>query len=308
MNDLNELQLILEHRKQQWIQHCLFVLDKILLPICNEGHKKKHTSYSRALILIENRIDKQWLFTILNSWLMCPPGTKVILITDKQNLGSAESTLKQYAPTIEAQFYCVEEITPGTNLKSPVSFNEMMKNPNFWKSLPFEQNLIVQTDALLAKPLNTYFFQFSYIGAPFLPRQQTEYFEKRDQKGNIREFFKIETPIHPSPHPEIFPHLNGNGGLSIRHRSIMEKVSQIWGCESPITEAEDVFFSRHTPKLVTPPPLEVAQIFATETTYNSVAVGSHACWKYLNSCDIAEHLIQHLRNASAMANALRQQN
>ena len=79
-----------------------------------------------------------------------------------------------------------------------------------------------------------------------------------------------------------------------------------WGDNSPETEAEDVFFSRYVPKLTPLPPLEIAQAFATETTYNPMAVGSHSSWKYLNSSDLAEHFSQHLRHASSMANALRQ--
>ena len=35
-NDINELKLILEHRENQWLQHCKFVLEKILLPLCRE--------------------------------------------------------------------------------------------------------------------------------------------------------------------------------------------------------------------------------------------------------------------------------
>ncbi|TCD58133.1 hypothetical protein CWE16_02205 [Synechococcus sp. BS55D] len=80
-----------------------------------------------------------------------------------------------------------------------------------------------------------------------------------------------------------------------------------WGHSSPETEAEDVFFSRHISKIKPLPPLEIAQAFATETTYNSMAVGSHACWKFLSSSDLADHFCQHLRHASSMANALRQQ-
>ena len=307
MNDLNEFKLILEHREQQWYQHCLFVLNRILLPLCKEGYHKTCSPYTRALILIENRINQQWLFTVLNSWLMCPPGTEIFLITDQQNLNQAKAWLEEDAPLIGAKITCVEELSPETSLNDYGSFNRMMKDPNFWRKLPHEQNLIIQTDALLAKPLDPFFFQFCYLGAPFLPRQHTEYFEKRSSSGKIRQFFKIETPIHASPHPDTYPHLHGNGGLSIRHRSIMTEASQTFGHESPDTEAEDVFFSRHIPQLAPLPPLEIAQAFATETTYNPMAVGSHACWKFLSSSDLADHFIQHLRNASSMANALRQQ-
>ena len=70
---------------------------------------------------------------------------------------------------------------------------------------------------------------------------------------------------------------------------------------------EDVFFSRHVARIASMPPLEIAQAFAaSETTYNPQAIGSHACWKFLSSADLANHLDQHLSIAWAMAEARRQ--
>ena len=45
---------------------------------------------------------------------------------------------------------------------------------------------------------------------------------------------------------------------------------------------------------------------AMETTYNPAAIGSHACWKFLSSADLADHLSQHPRAAWSMAQARRQ--
>ena len=306
MNDIDELKLILDHREQQWIQHCNFVLERILLPICNEGLVSSRKHNNRATILIENRINDQWLFTVLNTWLMCPKDIEIVLITDQANLAKARAYLHNHAPNLRASFLCVEDLSQGANISDYGNFNRMMKSPIFWKALFHEELLLIQTDALLSKPLNPFFFNFCYVGAPFIPRQHTEYFDKRNIDGQIKQFFKIETPIHGSPHPDIYPHLHGNGGLSIRNRTVMARTCQEWGKNSPETEAEDVFFSRHVPKLMPLPPLEIAQAFATETTYNPLAVGSHACWKFLHSRDLADHLSQHLKNASSMANALRQ--
>ena len=306
MNDIDELKLILEHRELQWTQHCNFVLEKILLPICQEGLAFSQTSNERAFVLIENRINRQWLFTVLNTWLMCPQGTELLLITDQANISKAQTYLHQHAPDLSASFFCVEDLSAGTRLSDYSSFNRMMKSATFWDALDHEELLFVQTDALLAKPLDPFFFQYCYLGAPFLPRQHTEYFEKRRSDGRINQFFKIETPIHGSPHPDTYPHLHGNGGLSIRHRDVMAQTCKNWGSNSPETEAEDVFFSRYVPQIMALAPLEIAQAFATETTYNPMAVGSHACWKFLHSRDLADHLSHHLRNASSMANALRQ--
>ena len=306
MNDIDELTLILEHREHQWLQHCSFVLEKVLLPICRENLVISKIPSTRAMVLIENRINHQWLFTVLNTWLMCPQGTELLLITDQCNLAKARTYLRQYAPDLEARFLCAEDLLTGTRLSDYSSFNRMMKSATFWDALDHEELLFVQTDALLAKPLDPFFFQYCYLGAPFLPRQHTEYFEKRRSDGRIKQFFKIETPIHCYPHPDTYPHLHGNGGLSIRHRDVMAQTCKNWGSNSPETEAEDVFFSRYVPQVMALAPLEIAQAFATETTYNPMAVGSHACWKFLHSRDLADHLSQHLRSASSMANALRQ--
>ena len=56
-------------------------------------------------------------------------------------------------------------------------------------------------------------------------------------------------------------------------------------------------------RITSVPPLEIAQAFASETTYNPQAIGSHASWKFLSSADLADHLDQHLRAAWAMAEA-----
>ena len=49
------------------------------------------------------------------------------------------------------------------------------------------------------------------------------------------------------------------------------------------------------------------QAFATETTYNPNAIGSHACWKFLGGPDLAHHFENHLRESWAMSKALRDQ-
>ena len=38
---------------------------------------------NRAVVLIDNRINEQWLFTVLNTWLMCPTDSEFVLIADQ---------------------------------------------------------------------------------------------------------------------------------------------------------------------------------------------------------------------------------
>ena len=300
------LDLLREQRKQHWLMHCHFVLERLLLPLCREGHVRTKLPCKRALVLIDNRIDKQWLFAVLNTWLMCPKDSEFVLIADAKSVTPAKKLLQQHAPELKTSIFDVADLVPGTRLTEPSSFNALLKKPKFWQQMPYEALLIIQTDALLSRPLDPFFFQFPYLGAPFLPRQHSEYFERRRSDGRISGFFKIDTPIHGSPNPEIYPHLHGNGGLSIRKRNVMFEICERWGSSSPEEELEDVFFSRHVAQIATVPPLEIAQAFATETTYNRTAIGSHSCWKFLTSADLADHLDQHLRAAWAMAQTSRQ--
>ena len=145
---------------------------------------------------------------------MCPKDSEFVLITDKSSVAQAKDILNGFAPGLKAIIFDVDQIMPGADLTVRTSFNGMLKQPEFWRQMPHEQLLIIQTDALLAKPLNPFFFNFSYLGAPFLPRQHSEYFTKRTIEGHISRFFKTDSPIHGSPDPDVYPHLHGNGGLS----------------------------------------------------------------------------------------------
>lgn len=308
MHDLLPLDLLLEHRKEHWLTHCRLVLERLLIPLCLEGCVKTTAPSERAVVLIDNRIDEQWLFTVLNTWLMTPTDSAFVLIADAKSVTHAEELLHCHAPGLKASIFDAAQLIPGIEMTEPASLNTMLKQPEFWRQMPHESLLIIQTDALLSRPLDPFFFQFPYLGAPFLPRQHSEYFETRGADGRINSFFKTDTPIHGSPDPDVYPHLYGNGGLSIRDRDVMLAICERYGSSSPAKEMEDVFFSRHVTRIASVPPLEIAQAFATETTYNPQAIGSHACWKFLSSNELADHLDQHLRAAWAMAQAKRQLN
>ena len=303
MDGLQPLDLLLEQRKQHWLMHCRFVLERLLMPLGNGRHIKTNEPCQRAVVLIDNRIDEQWLFTVLNTWLMCTPDSEFVLISDADSVTQAEDLLKCHAPGLKACVLDIAQLVPGVQMADTAGINTMLKQPEFWRQMPQKPLLIIQTDALLSRPLDPFFFQFPYLGAPFLPRQRTEYFERRRNDGRISSFFKTDTPIHGSPDRDVYPHLHGNGGLSIRHRNVMLAICERWGSSSPVEELEDVFFSRHLARITSVPPLEIAQAFASETTYNPQAIGSHACWKFFSSADLAEHLDQHLRAAWGMAEA-----
>ena len=86
MHNLQPLDLLLEQRRQHWLMHCRFVLERLLIPLCLEEHVKTTAPCQRAVVLIDNRIDEQWLFTVLNTWLMCPTDSAFVLIADTNSV------------------------------------------------------------------------------------------------------------------------------------------------------------------------------------------------------------------------------
>jgi len=303
MAEADALPQLLQYRERRWLDHCADVLEHLLLPLAQRGHNQPQLDAVRGAVLIENRIDQQWLFTVLNTALMCPPGTQLCLITDRAVRSKAQSMLREIALPVEPWWGVAEELVPGTALNDPARFNHMLKQPQLWEALPHEKVLLIQTDALLAQPLPAFFFSYSYLGAPFLPAQQSEMFEQRSQQGQLVGFFKVDTAIHGKPNPDVYPHLHGNGGLSIRHCSMMRAICERHGSHSTSEEMEDVFFSRHISRLCETAPLEIAQAFASESRYQPTAIGSHAGWKYWSSIELADHLDRHWRNVWSLSEA-----
>ena len=306
MAEADALPQLLRYRERRWLSHCADVLQNLLLPIAQQWRHQPLAFPRFGAVLIDNRHDQQWLFTVLNTSVMCPPGTQLCLITDAQALAGAKELLNGLEFPITPWWGLAEELVPGTRLHEPSSFNHMMKQARFWAALPHEQLLFCQTDSLLMQPVPAFFFDYMYLGAPFLPKQHSEIFEHRHPLGQRLGFFKVDTAIHGSPNPDVYPHLHGNGGLSIRNRLAMQAICNEQAIHSPAEEMEDVFFSRHLNSIspAPPPPLEVAQAFACESRYQPTAVGSHAAWKYWSSAELAEHLDQHWRQAWSMNEAL----
>jgi len=303
MAEADALPQLLQYRERRWLDHCADVLQHLLLPIAREWRWDPEGQARRGAVLIENRIDQQWLFTVLNTALMCPPDTQLCLITDAAVLSRAQSMLRGIELPCQPWWGLAEELVPSAALNEPTSFNRMMKQKLFWQGLPHEQLLVCQTDSLLSRPLPAFFFSYPYLGAPFLPAQQSEVFERRSRKGDLQGFFKVDTPIHGKPNPDVYPHLHGNGGLSIRHRSAMVDICERYAVHSADEEMEDVFFSRHLNSIHKAAPLEMAQAFACESRYQETAIGSHAGWKYWSSMQLAEHLDRHWRHVWSLADA-----
>ena len=215
----------------------------------------------------------------------------------------AISLLSKNNINLNAFWLNTDSISSIASLDNLNNFNQLMKTSIFWDALPHEKLLIIQTDALLSEPLPQYFFNFDYLGAPFLPRVRSEYFESYSSSDSgLTGFFKVDTPFNCSPNKDVYPHLYGNGGLSIRNRTLMKEICNKYGSLSDCKEQEDVFFSRHLNEFSDFVPTNIAKAFSFETSYNKFSIGSHASWKYLNTNDLADHLDKHLRKVWAIIN------
>ena len=88
------------------------------------------------MVLIENRLDDQWLFTVLNTWLMCPTDSEFLLIVDAKSVTQAQDLINSHAPGIKAKVLDVAQLVPGAKLTEHASFNSMLKRPEFWRQMP----------------------------------------------------------------------------------------------------------------------------------------------------------------------------
>ena len=117
MDDLQPLDLLLEQRKQHWLMHCRFVLERLLMPLCREANVKTTAPCQRAVVLIDNRIDEQWLFTVLNTWLMCPTDSAFVLIADANSVTQAEELLEAMHLAFKPAFLNLAQLMPGAKME-----------------------------------------------------------------------------------------------------------------------------------------------------------------------------------------------
>ncbi len=136
-------------------------------------------------------------------------------------------------------------------------YNEALTSVNFWKMLPYDKVLILQSDSMLLKPGIDDFLQWDYIGASW--------------KSNKRFI--------------------GNGGLSIRSRDTMIEICDKFNYDGKTNEdywiCENMFNSG-IGKLA---PIEVADTFSVETKFILGSLGYHAIEKWLpqKQCELIKN-------------------
>jgi Protein of unknown function (DUF5672) len=130
-------------------------------------------------------------------------------------------------------------------------YNRMMMSREILDQIPTETFLVFQTDSILCKGhanLLKEFMGYDYVGAPWAGRDGV-----------------------------------GNGGLSLRRKSVMLKIVD----KCPIGEHnEDGYFSGGCDGIVPKKPsFDDAKRFSIETVYNPESFGIHKAWDHLQERD-----------------------
>ena len=154
--------------------------------------------------------------------------------------------------------------TPHANLL-PSSYSALLASEYFWKLLAGEKILIYQEDSVIFRSGIERFLNWDYIGAPWPPNQD-------------------DAPI-----------LVGNGGFSLRTKSVMLDIISKIAIDKTIPNSstagymkstnstvlpEDVYFSKNmqTYRIGRVAPVSEAFQFSTETQYSSNSFGGHNFW------------------------------
>lgn len=225
-----------------------------------------------VVLLVEPREDKNLEFTIRN-WMhfLGPKGYGLVIKHSAKNRGFLENILRGSPNAVLSPL-------PQDDLRGQ-AYSNLMTDPDFWRSIPSENILLVQTDTMcLGGDGFDGIEEYDYAGAPwFLSCPKTHYVFRPGQG-------KYE----PSPVtqgwalPELWPKMVGNGGLSFRKRTAMvqcclafklhtapagrpgEVMRGTDGSGRPV-DAEDVFFAVACTRLRKRiPSREVAMSFACE--------------------------------------------
>lgn len=150
------------------------------------------------------------------------------------------SELGEFRERIELKNLGVE------NLENSQEYSKILTNRNFIEKIPTETFLVFQTDSMINpayKDLWKKFEEYDYVGAPW-----------------PWEWLKV-----------------GNGGFSLRKKSVMLKIIDLFG---PYTGLyEDHFYSHGCDRIgAKKPTVEQAKEFSIEQIYNPYSFGIHKAW------------------------------
>jgi predicted O-linked N-acetylglucosamine transferase (SPINDLY family) len=287
------LDCCVDYRTQHFEWHCQYIYEKYLK---NWQPRSLPKESQYMAVIVENRAHPLLALAIKNTLLLTPDEVGLQIFCSASNVDFVQDVVKDIE---NVRIVILPEVSKLDNM----GYSRLLKTPSFWERIPAEKILIFQTDTILTEPLDPRFFEYPYLGAPWLQEEIQEqfYFFHFDGERRLpvqRDSYEITRNVS-LPVEERCPVGFGNGGLSIRNRQIMLDICRRYPDNSDCPE--DLYFSYHVYKDIETNPglLEVARKFVTETWFSPNSVGLHASWKYLSSEKPAYFFEKHHKNILA---------
>lgn len=201
----------------------------------------------KTAILIEPRKHKATAFVLMNLLDCLGPEWNILFFHGPSHTGWAKQICSIYPP--DQQVRITLKPCPTDSFETPAAYSAFVASREFIQQIPTEVFLIAQTDSMInparAKDLEK-FTTYDYVGAPW-----------------------------PWEHLPV-----GNGGFSIRRKSVLLKVLDKFGpLQGPF---EDHFFCSALQRLgANLPTKEVAREFAVEQLFHPNPIAFHKVWDHM---------------------------
>lgn len=210
-------------------------------------HRQHGGSEPATAVIIEPRIDKQPAleFVIRNVADNLPSNWKILIFHGAENKEATSKFLETLSDTDKSRV-SMKDI--GLRSMDINAYNSFMMSERLLDEIPTELFLIVQTDSMICSPgkeLLGEFVKYDYVGAPW-----------KEQKAV------------------------GNGGFSLRRKSVMRKVVE--KCDKAQHNEDGFFAGGCEGAAVRRPSPEEAETFSVETIFNGKQpFGVHKAWQHL---------------------------
>jgi len=290
--------LFKDYRNSIFAAHCHFALEKYLNPLWEELFKR-HTiirgniTEDKLIIIADNRPSPLLRSCALNSLFMTGFKYKCFIYTDAYNYNDMSALFSDVIDFVE-----IKDLSSfGITKLDRDSYNELLKDSQFWAKIAAKSVLVTQQDALMIEPLPDEFFDYDYVGAPWNPNQSLSISIPEYESGKFKEsretwmnYFRVLGYRHSER--------IGNGGHSIRSvRYMLETCSSQTSLPD---EPEDVFYARNISNYQGHfPTISEAKRFCCETAY-SFSYSSHASHLYLEAHHQAEIYDRHIKQLTGL--------
>lgn len=304
----NPLPLLNRYRLEMFHAHCALI-DQLFLRHWsqqisqqiseNTAGQSKQSNWN--CIIVDDRPTQQARICILNTLLMTGGKAAISVYTTAQQQQAFEELLQPWLGWITIQTINDPNINDTLGWSG---YNNLFKSSTFWQSLQGEQILVFQPDALIIQPLELSDLCFGYAGAPWNKGRITSCeFPLYNKQGTWINNQWLNQSLCQSTPSEIN---NGNGGLSIRSRRLMQKICADHAHSSPAEEAEDIFFARHIAsggyQANLPSQARLRQLF--NETNAADCLGFHGSWFYLSASEQAKIYETHAKHVIGLLTAL----